>query len=149
MTTVMLSEHFSLQEMTFSQTASRLGINNMPDEEAIYNLTRLANVLEKVRSLLGDEPVLISSGYRSPELNEEVGGSPSSAHMFGLAADFTCPAFGDPLEVCKAIEPEMYAFGIDQLIYEYTDWVHLGLCAGVPRNQALTMNDSGTQEGFA
>jgi zinc D-Ala-D-Ala carboxypeptidase len=145
---VMLSPHFTLQEMTASQTASRMGIDNTPDAETVQCLRELANVLERVRSLLGDLPVLISSGYRCPELNEEVGGSDTSAHMSGYAADFTVPGFGDPRDVCLAIEPHMYTLGVDQLIYEYEGWVHLGLCAGVPRNQALTIDNSGTQVGI-
>jgi zinc D-Ala-D-Ala carboxypeptidase len=144
----MLSPHFSLQEMIASQTASRMGIDNTPGADDVRNLRELAGVLERVRSLLGDVPVLISSGYRCEELNEEVGGAINSAHIYGYAADFTVPAYGDPLDVCREIEPHIRTLKIDQLIYEYDGWVHLGLCVGVPRNQALTINNSGTVEGF-
>lgn len=81
-----LSAHFTLAEMTRSATASRLGIDNTPDEEVVTNLHRLCVELEKVRLLVG--PLKINSGYRSPSLNAAVGGSPKSYHLLGLAADF-------------------------------------------------------------
>lgn len=149
MPTVMLSPHFSLQEFTASQTASREGIPNQPDAAAMTNLKRTADIMERVRLLLGEKPIIISSGYRGPQLNAAVGGATSSAHCFGLAADFTCPGFGDPHQVCKAIEPHLSELEIDQLIYEYSDWVHLGLSSGPPRHQTLTITNSGTTVGIA
>lgn len=145
----MLSQHFSLEEMTLSQTACREGLNNTPDEAALHNLYDLCAVLEKVRSLLSDNAILISSGYRSPEVNAACGGSSTSAHMYGLAADFTCPAFGTPYDICVKLEPYMNEFNIDQLIHEYEGWVHLGLTDGDARCMALTINNSGTTTGFA
>ena len=87
-----LTEHFSLEEFTDSQTAARHGIHNVPLEGSRprENLTRIADTMEKVRDILG-HPVLISSGYRSTKVNGMVGGSKSSAHIHGLAADFTSP----------------------------------------------------------
>jgi zinc D-Ala-D-Ala carboxypeptidase len=146
-----LTPNFMLSEFTDSQTAARKGIPNIPPmgspERA--NLQRTAEVMEQVRTLLGDRPVLISSGYRSPVVNAAVGGSKSSAHMSGLACDFSCPAFGTPKAVCKKLEPHMKALGIDQLIHEYDQWVHLGLSAGTPRHQAMTIDNKGTRHGFA
>jgi zinc D-Ala-D-Ala carboxypeptidase len=149
MPTIMLSPHFTLQEFTYSQTAAREGIPNQPDEAAMENLHRTADVMEKVRSICGDFPVTITSGYRGPQLNAAIGGSSTSAHMFGLAADFIIPGAGDPHAVCKLIEPHMAELGIDQLIWEYEDWVHLGLSSGPPRCQALTINNYGTSTGIA
>jgi zinc D-Ala-D-Ala carboxypeptidase len=148
MPTAMLSEHFSLAEMIYSETASRQGLDNEPDVEAFNNLKTLCEVLEKVRTICGDNAVTILSGYRSPEVNAAVGGSSTSAHMIGLAADFIIPSCGDPLTICQMIEQFMEALGIDQLIWEYGDWVHLGLCVGTPRCQCLTINNQGTTEGF-
>jgi hypothetical protein len=92
--------------------------------------------------------VTILSGFRCDDVNAAVGGAVGSAHLYGLACDFVIPAFGTPLEVCKAIEPHMSFLQIDQLIYE-VDWVHLGLAGdGPPRCQCLTINNSGTTEGF-
>jgi hypothetical protein len=146
---ILLSPHFTLEELTASQTAARAGIANNPDPAALANLERLCGVLETVRSLLGSVPLLISSGYRCPHLNTLVGGAVYSAHMAGLAADFTCPGFGDPLLVCYALEPHMKRLGIDQLILEYGQWTHLGLAATEPRHMALMVDGNGTRNGFA
>ena len=86
-----LSKHFTLEELTRSATAQRLGLDNLPSVHELANLMRLATVLEDVRHVLGSRPILISSGFRSEAVNKAVGGSPSSAHRLGLAADFTCP----------------------------------------------------------
>ncbi|VVE59449.1 peptidase M15 [Pandoraea iniqua] len=132
-----LTLHFTLDELTHSQTADRRGIDNTPSDEIVTNLIRVAQTLERVRVLLGSRPVSISSGYRSPDLNRAVGGARNSAHLYGLAADFICPGYGTPLQICKAIAASGIDF--DQLIYEGT-WVHLGLAkAGEKsRQQVLT-----------
>jgi len=150
MPTVMLSPHFTLDEMTASQTAAREGIPNQPDQVAMGNLVRLTNeCMEKIRTILGAKPIIISSGYRGPELNKAIGGSTTSAHMVGLAADFTCPGYGTPLDICHALMPHLNELHIDQLIYEYDSWVHVGMSQGTPRHQTLTINNNGTQSGIA
>jgi len=138
-----------LEEFTMSQTASRMGLPNDPVGTELDNVRRTAEVMEKVRTILSNKPILISSGYRSPEVNRAVGGSSTSAHMSGLAVDFTCPGFGSPLDICHALEPHMVELGIDQLIWEFTTWVHLGLSAGPPRAMAMTIDGGGTRTGFA
>lgn len=145
-----LTPHFTLEEFTNSQTAARMGINNVPPagSQERKNLLRTAEVMEKVRTLLGDKPILISSGYRSPQVNAAVGGSKSSAHMSALACDFSCPGYGTPKAICKHLHSHMKALGIDQLIHEYDTWVHLGLTQGEPRHQALTIDSKGTRSGF-
>lgn len=150
MPALMLSPHFSLAEMIYSQTASRAGLRNIPTREAHVHLQQLAQVMEKVRNLCGAYPVTITSGYRSPEVNALVGGSTTSAHMSGLACDFIIPEAGTPLEVCLAIEPYLAAFGIDQLIHEYDDWVHLAIAINIDaaRCECLTIDSSGTTTGF-
>jgi zinc D-Ala-D-Ala carboxypeptidase len=149
MPTIMLSPHFSYQELTYSETASREGLSNRPDAAALENLRRLALVLEEVRHICGDNPVTITSGYRAPEVNAACGGSSTSAHMAGLAADFIIPGFGDPIDVCIAIEPYIDVLRVDQLINEYPQdgWIHLGLSEGEPRCQCLTITNAGTTEG--
>jgi zinc D-Ala-D-Ala carboxypeptidase len=144
-----LTPHFTLEEFTDSQTAARQGIPNAPPAHELENLKRTAEVMEKVRTLLGDKPILISSGYRSPKVNAAVGGSKNSAHISGLAVDFSCPSFGTPLAICRKLEPHMRELTVDQLIHEYGTWVHLGLNATTPRHMALTIDNRGTRNGFA
>jgi zinc D-Ala-D-Ala carboxypeptidase len=134
-----LSEHFTLEELILSQTAARQGIDNTPSATIVQKLRQLAGVLEEVRSLLGGAPILVSSGYRCLELNEAVGGAKNSAHMDGLAADFTAPAFGTVIQAARKIAASDLAY--DQLIQEYGAWVHIGLAKdGVePRRQELSI----------
>jgi zinc D-Ala-D-Ala carboxypeptidase len=156
MATEMLSEHFTLAEFTYSQTASRAGIPNTPTEEAHEHLRALAEVMEAVRALCGDNPVTITSGYRNAQVNALVGGSTNSAHISGLACDFIVPAWGTPLDICRLLEPELADLRIDQLIREFdspegSGWVHLAICGpgDTPDCQCLTITNSGTTEGFA
>lgn len=148
---MMLTEHFSLEELTASEIAARRGIDNEPFEGDLFNLKRLAVTLEEVRLLLGG-PLLISSGYRTPTLNAAVGGSPHSAHMRGLAADFICPTFGSPYAVAKAIMLSPTMERVDQLIYEFGRWVHLAVAEDgvVARQKVLTIRSrlEGYQSGL-
>jgi hypothetical protein len=130
-----LTEHFSTDELTFSETAVRRGIDNTPDAEVFANLQMLAYGLERVRSILG-YPVNVSSGYRSPKLNAAIGGSKSSQHMQGLASDFTCQEFGSPHDICVALQHEAGYISFDQLIYE-GNWVHISF-DDKPRGEVLT-----------
>jgi zinc D-Ala-D-Ala carboxypeptidase len=115
MATKMLSANFALEEFTESQTAARKGIDNTPDAATLKNLKALADALEVVREKLGNLPMRISSGYRSPALNKAVGGSKNSSHMSGLAVDFTAPRFGTVLQTAKAVAASGIDF--DQIIY--------------------------------
>lgn len=139
----LLSTHFSLAELITSQTAIRKGIDNTPSTEALENLHRLAQSLETVRDLLGGVPIHISSAYRCPTLNQAIGGSQTSFHCKGLAADFVAPQFGTPLEVATAIRD--YGLLYDQLIHEYGRWVHLGLPDDgmTPRREELSFFGNG------
>jgi hypothetical protein len=94
----------------------------------------LAQGLEKVRAVMGIS-LHIDSGYRCPELNQLVRGVPTSAHVSGYAADFTCAAFGTPLEIVKKIA-EYPQILFDQLIQEGT-WIHFSV-APTMRQQILT-----------
>lgn len=116
-----LTEHFNLAEFTHSQTAIRKGIPNIPSPSIMANLLTTAQGMEKVRAML-TRPITISSGYRSPKLNEAVGGSDNSAHMDGFAADFICPAYGKPIDIVRKIAASDLQF--DQCIQE-GNWVHI------------------------
>lgn len=118
------SDSFTLEQLTFSETAARKGLDNTPTPEQTANLAELAQVLERVQKILGGQ-IHINSAYRSPKVNAAVGGSLTSAHMEGYAADFTCKDFGTPLQVCQALA--MSDLSYDQIIYEYESWCHLSI----------------------
>lgn len=132
-----LSPHFTLGELTASDTAARRAIDNTPSEAIVSNLHRVAATLEAVRALHG-KPLVVTSGYRCPALNQAVGGARDSAHVKGLAADINVPGIS-PYDLGSAIINAGIEF--DQLIHEFGSWVHIGLAPdGVkPRGQLLTI----------
>ncbi|WP_370180233.1 D-Ala-D-Ala carboxypeptidase family metallohydrolase [Alteriqipengyuania sp.] len=130
-----LSAHFTLDEMTRSQSAQRKGIRNEPGPDEVRALKLLCDkVLEPVREHFG-EPVIVSSGYRSPRLNRAIGGSGSSQHCKGEAADFTVRGQSN-LAVCRWMEANL---NYDQLIYEFGEdgWIHVSFSRHRMRNQEL------------
>lgn len=131
-----LTAHFTLDELLRSQVAARCGIDNNPPGYAQINLARLAETLERVREAIGNRTIQITSGYRSPALNQRIGGSRSSAHMEGRAADIVARGM-TPLQIARAIQAA--GIHVDQLIYE-GDWVHVGIArvGDVPRGDVLT-----------
>ena len=138
-----LSGHFSLAELTKSQTATRKGIDNKPTLDHIENLTELCTqVLEPTRRNFG-KPMVISSGYRSEELCEAIGSSKNSQHAKGEAADFEM--FGvDNKELAKYIKNNLV---FDQLILEFynpddpsSGWVHCSYNKEENRKQSLLYN---------
>lgn len=133
----LFSPNFTLAELTVSQHAARAGLSNVPVGTALDNLARLSLFLEQVRALLFNSPILISSAYRSPAVNNLVGGSYRSSHMQGLAADFISPKYGRVKAICEALRDSSLPF--DQVIHEGT-WVHVGLAAAgaIPRRECLT-----------
>jgi hypothetical protein len=138
-----LTTHFTLEEATASATAAAHNLDNQPPSDGIlYNIKKTASMMEQVRSLLGDHPIVVSSWYRSPEVNKLVGGVANSAHASGLAVDFTCPDFGSIVEVCHKIATSDIQF--DQLIWEFGSWVHIGFCnCPKPRRETLTIHKGG------
>lgn len=137
-----LTAHFTLEEMITSDTAVRRGLDNSPPADVLENLYQLASLMERVRSALGDLPISISSGYRSPKVNALVGGSPSSQHLTGHACDFNCHAYGTPYQVVLALIDARLPF--DQIINEYGRWVHISW-SDQPRGHILT---KGLQSGY-
>lgn len=116
-----LTPHFTLEEMILSQIAVRSGIANTPSKRQITSLTRLCeNVLEPLRKLLG-KPIHISSGFRNPKVNSLVGGSSTSQHMRGEAADITVKGM-TPQQLFEFIRATDLPY--DQLIQEFDGWVH-------------------------
>lgn len=146
-----LTEHFTFAELTASTTANRLGLNNIPDSAALYQLTKLAEMLERVRAKLG-VPVAVTSAYRSPAVNKAVGGRTSSDHCKGMAADIVAPRFGTAHAVASAIAPHVSELGIGQLALEGIrgkQWVHLSIDpVDNPVNRIITITDAGTKPGI-
>jgi len=137
-----LSSNFHLSEMTKSQTASRLGISNQPSEEHLQNMIALCeNVLEKIKDVW-QKPVMVSSGYRSPALNKAVGGSATSQHCNGQAADIEIY----DVDNCVLAQWISETLEFDQLILEFHDhekgpndgWVHISYNIAGNRQQVLT-----------
>ena len=102
-----LTPHFTLEEFTFSQTATRKGIDNTPHEGILDNLCILANGMEHVRNLL-NAPIHVSSGYRCPELNDLLGSKRTSQHTKGLACDFTSNVYGSPQIILLILLPPIF-----------------------------------------
>lgn len=124
-----LSANFWLYEFTRSQQATRYSIDNQPDAEALEELRALvANILQPLRDMV-NLPINVSSGYRSPELNEIVKGAKKSQHMKGQAADIECFGMSNPA-LAKIIFDH---FRYDQLILEFhypergpdSGWIHV------------------------
>ena len=144
-----LSGHFSLSELTKSQTAERKGISNKPTLEHIESLTELCvQILEPTRRNFG-KPMVITSGYRSEELCEAIGSKSTSQHAKGEAADFEM--FGiDNKELAKYIKNNLV---FDQLILEFynpddpsSGWVHCSYSKEENRKQSLLYNGKDYKE---
>ena len=123
-----ISEHISYKEATKSNTATRLGIRNVPGQEQIGNMQRLARyIFEPLRGWVGG-PIRINSFFRSTKLNTAVGGSKSSSHTKGMAIDIDdTHGYKTNAEMFGYIQETM---DFDQLIWEFgdnnnPDWVHV------------------------
>jgi len=141
---VKLSPNFTLEELTQSETAARLGLDNTPDEKVKANLVRLARFLEEVRAIL-KRPVMVNSAYRSIKVNESIGSKATSQHCIGCAADIRVPGL-TPDNIVKEIIKTNLEY--DQLIREFDSWVHISIpnnFADKPRKQVLIIDKSGTR----
>lgn len=139
-----LSPHFTLAELTASQTAERRGLDNTPNATAIANLTRVAALLEQVRALIG-KPIIVTSGYRSPEVNLAIGSTNKSQHPLGCAADIKVHGM-TPRQVIEACIKADIPY--HQIIEEFGSWVHISVPntpSEAPRKQALTIDRNGTR----
>lgn len=133
-----LTKHFTLSELTRSETAERRHIDNTPSPEVVDNLRALCrNVLEPARTAFG-APVYITSGYRCPALNKAVGGKITSQHLRGEAADLQVQGVRNLKRLYKVIKDH----GIfDQLLYETNQagakWIHVSYTSYGNRRQAI------------
>lgn len=136
-----LTNNFSLHELTKSETAIRLGMENTPSDEVIANLRALCEkVLQPVRDHYG-KGVKVNSGYRAPEVNAAVGGSKTSDHCKGQAADIEIPGVPNA-ELAQWIEANLT---YTQLILEFytkgipdSGWVHVSYDPNNLKKQSLT-----------
>ena len=130
-----LTEHFSLDELIRSNTATTRGICNMPYQAAIDNLQNLCQrVLEPLRQWAG-VPVKISSGYRCRELNKAVGGVKNSQHIKGEAADIVFPDIATGRRWFDWLRKHC---PFDQLIWEHAGgktWIHVSCCRNEDKNR--------------
>ena len=137
----MISKHISYKEAVYSRTATRLDIDNNPDDMEVYRMSLIAEeVFEPLRAWVGG-PIKINSFFRSPELNKAIGGSTKSQHCQGQAIDLD-DTYG------RATNAEMYEFikehlDFDQMIWEFgdddnPDWVHVSyVSSDKNRNRCL------------
>jgi zinc D-Ala-D-Ala carboxypeptidase len=148
-----LSPHFTVEEFTASDTASRRGIDNSLPATLLVAAGQTCDMLERIRDRLSQlagvtVPIEISSGYRCHALNQAVGSADTSDHPKGMAADFKAPTFGSPLEVCQALAPLVSDLEIGQLIYEYGRWIHVSTRRPDKQiNRIITISQRGTEVG--
>jgi uncharacterized protein YcbK (DUF882 family) len=137
-----LTEHFTLEELTHTDHRE---LENIPNETELANLKRLAEFLERVKTVLGGKPIMVNSAFRSKVVNDAVGSKDTSQHRVGCAADLRVPGM-TPDEVVKAIIAS--GIGYDQVIREFDRWTHISIPNKLfdsPRKQALIIDKQGTR----
>lgn len=141
-----ISENFTLEELYRSCTADSIGIDNKPTDKVKNNLIILTKeILQPIRNEYG-KPVIVSSGYRCEKLNKAVGGSSTSAHVRGEAADLTT---SNMKEFQRCVLEWAKTNKFDQIIIEYPNkgfvatWIHIGSynAQGKQRKQIIYTND--------
>ena len=141
-----LSKNFTLSEITKSNTAKRLGINNAPDKEHLKNMQVLIrDLIQPMRDALG--PIRISSGYRNPQLNRAIGGHTKSQHCKGEALDLQFWKKGKMCnkEIYDWVIKEGIAF--DQMINEFDfAWIHISL-KNVGKNRRMILEAYKDKDG--
>ena len=134
-----LSKNFTVAELSKSEAATRQGLDNTPNMTVIDNLQALVdNILQPLREKFG--PVIVTSGYRSVDVNKAIGGSATSDHCKGFAADFEVLGM-DNRQLALYIKDNMK---FTQLILEFytgvpdSGWVHVSFNKDSLKNQSLT-----------
>lgn len=143
-----LSINFTLEEFTASDLAKRKGIANTLPKDLIAEAGKTCQMMEDILNFLG-RPIVITSGYRSIELNQAVGSSDRSDHVKGMAIDFKCPEFGTPYQIAMALKANIDALGIGQIIYEFGSWIHVSTRTPTKTvNRVITIDKAGTRLGI-
>lgn len=135
---IQITPHFTLEEATTTST----GLPNVPSQSQLDRIANTALNMEIVRAILGRKPIIVSSWFRSTVVNTKVGGAPNSEHLLGAAVDFTCPAYGSVLEVCRALISLAHVANYNQLILE-NGWIHISFpLDGLPgKKEVLTFKN--------
>jgi hypothetical protein len=137
-----LTQNFSLEELTRSDTAERKGIDNSPTAEHIHNLAELCeNVLQPLRDKV-KHSIRVTSGYRSEKLNNAIGGSKTSEHSFGKAADIKLIIDGENKSEILYLAILEMGIPFRQMIWEFGDnetpsWVHISFNKDDNKKQTL------------
>lgn len=137
-----LSPNFTLAELTYTDHRK---FDNTPNDVQIANLKRLAALLELVRAVMGDNPVIVNSAFRSKAVNDAVGSKDSSQHRLGCAADIRVLGM-TPDKVVRAIIAAKLPF--DQIIREFDAWTHISVpstVASTPRGSKLIIDRNGAR----
>lgn len=146
-----LTANFTLEELVRSTTAQRMRLDNTPPPGLLPQLQATAEMLQRIREHL-QRAVIVTSGYRGPEVNRAVGGVTSSDHTRGQAADILVPGYGPPYLVAKALAPYVSVLEIGQLILEGVkgkQWVHVSTrLPDKVLNRVITITDAGAQVGI-
>lgn len=167
-----LTENFTLEELTDSDTAVRLGIDNTPSYEILDNLTTNAMGMQRVKGALGGAAVLVSSGYRCEALERVIAQKDFVAwckrhgkadldaawseyfahksHPKGLSTDFRAPSAGTPAQICQVLYRRRDYVGFDKLIMEGT-WVHVSFppLGAEPRLEVMTASFINGEPSYA
>jgi hypothetical protein len=140
-----LSTNFTFDEAVYSRIGNKLHLSNVPSPAEFETMKKAAVGMERVRALLGNKVISVSSWYRGHAVNLAVGSKESSQHRIGEAIDFNCFSFGSPLEVCTLIAANADLIRFDQLILE-NGWIHISFAViskPEPRKQVLTITPDG------
>lgn len=149
-----LSPHFSLEEYIASDTAMRLGIDNRLPDSLMEEARRTCEMMERIRArlsrLVGQPvPIVITSGYRCPQLNRAIGSTDTSDHVRAMAVDFKAGRFGTAYQVAQLLAPIVGELEIGQLIHEFGSWVHVSTRRPEkPINRIITISRRGTEVGI-
>lgn len=140
--TIYLSDHFTLAEVTTSETASRLGMENSVPSHLTDTLKFTAAGMERVRAALGNRPISVNSWYRCLLLNRALNSKDNSQHRTGEAVDFICPSYGPPTKIVKQLVLLQPLIRYDQIILEHA-WIHISFTPS-PRGQVLSLLSNGS-----
>lgn len=135
-----ITNNFTLEEFTLSETADELGINNLPNQEQFDNIKFMAEQLQLVRNAY-KQPIYITSGFRCEELNNAVKGSKTSFHRLGLAVDINQGSRAKNKHLFELIKSLMkVGLLVEELINENNySWIHIGFERNNPKGEILKL----------